>query len=382
MTAFHPLQAAHQPDPADGYRQLAARQPFYRDPALSAWVAAGAEAVHAVLHSPLCGVRPLGEPVPATLLGTPLAPFFARLIRQNDGALHGMVKPPLQQALAQLDDAAVTVACDAAWAAFRARHPQWDATTIDALTVQLPVRSVAQLLGIPADATDHLPAMVQTLVDGLAPGATSDRLAAAGGVVSTLQSLLGSIPAYATPLRRQLLAAWPDPDVAAANLVALLQQTHDATAALLATLLYRLAGDAPLRARLLEDAGLMDAVMAECLRRDAPVQHTRRYVLQDGRLCGQAVKAGEMVLVLLAAANLDPAVPDTPLHEDAQPHRREHGFGAGVHRCPGQALALQICREAVARCLREPLPWAQLGKASGFRPVANARWRRFAGASA
>ncbi|MGW1926630.1 cytochrome P450, partial [Streptomyces massasporeus] len=57
----------------------------------------------------------------------------------------------------------------------------------------------------------------------------------------------------------------------------------------------------------------------------------------DTTLGGQQIKAGDMLLLGLAAGNVDEAIrpdPATPVH-----HNRAHlSFSAGTHECPGQDI--------------------------------------------
>ena len=66
------------------------------------------------------------------------------------------------------------------------------------------------------------------------------------------------------------------------------------------------------------------------------------------------------VLLLLAAANLDPARHPQPLRFEWQRERQELGFGAATHRCPGRGLALSIARQFVQRCLHGAPDWPAL----------------------
>jgi cytochrome P450 len=78
----------------------------------------------------------------------------------------------------------------------------------------------------------------------------------------------------------------------------------------------------------------------ELLRHDGPVQLTRRVLLEDVELDGGHIAAGELAIILLAAANRDPdmfAEPDTlNLGRDPNPHL---AFSTGIHTCLGARLA-------------------------------------------
>ncbi|MFE1899616.1 cytochrome P450 [Streptomyces yangpuensis] len=65
-------------------------------------------------------------------------------------------------------------------------------------------------------------------------------------------------------------------------------------------------------ARLADDPGHAALVVAEVLRHDSPVQIHPAVAVADAGFAGQLVRAGERVVVLVAAANRDPEVFDEP----------------------------------------------------------------------
>lgn len=372
-----PLSAAHQPCPAAWYSAAAAARPFHFDAGLAVWVAASAAAVAEVLHSPLCGVRPAGQPLPAALQGRALGAYFGRLLRQTDGVAQQADKAALLQALAAVSHAELDAAVRRAIAACQPLLRQGSAAAVDSVCLQLPLHLVATLLGMPALGEAAARAQLGCLLAGLAATASEAQIAAADTALAALLTITRQPPLVATTLWQALGAAWPDTEWRAANLLALLQQTHDATAALLANALYRLAQAPALRRQLRRAPGALPAFIAESQRLDAAVQHSWRFVQQDGELCGQPVQAGQRVLVLLAAANLDPACHVQPLAFRLTRTRHEHGFGAGVHCCPGSRIALAACHALLQHCLRRRMPWRQLAASQQFFPPANARWRCF-----
>ncbi|GAB3435588.1 cytochrome P450 [Actinophytocola sediminis] len=65
-----------------------------------------------------------------------------------------------------------------------------------------------------------------------------------------------------------------------------------------------------------------------------------RIAVEDTELSGTAIRAGEGVYALLAAANWDPGAFPEPTRLDVRRgDRRQVGFGYGVHQCLGQNLA-------------------------------------------
>ena len=113
------------------------------------------------------------------------------------------------------------------------------------------------------------------------------------------------------------------------------------------------------------------ALVREASRFDAAVQNTRRFVAEPTRVAGVQLAAGDTILLLLAAANRDPALHARPdAFELDRADYRNYGFGHGLHACPGQALACCIATVAVQALLpcldSRPLTWH-------YRPSLNAR---------
>ena len=93
------------------------------------------------------------------------------------------------------------------------------------------------------------------------------------------------------------------------------------------------------------------ALVEELLRYDPPVQFTARRATRDLGLGADLVREGEGVVVLLGAANRDPATCPHADRLQPGPHRPHLAFGAGVHTCPGAPvvrLLLRLVLEALA----------------------------------
>ena len=360
-----PLHAIVHPDPTPYYAELAATRPLFFDGTLGWWIAAGADAVDAVLGSAACRVRPVGEPVPKAVATSPTGTFFSRLVRQIDGPDHGARKAMVMAALGRLDVAALAArAHRQAYAALPDVAHLDIALQADA-HFRVPLATIAQTLLDDRADTAACQADIAAYLAALSPGADASTVQHADTAVSRLQQRFADSP----------LAINGD-DAQISNLAALLAQTYDACAGLLGNCIVVLSRQPALADRLRAQHAEIEPFVREVLRLDAPVQNTRRFVAQDTTLLGQPMRAGDKILVLLAAANVDAKANPDPLRFDmARVQPRLWTFGGGDHRCPAETLAVVIARETVRHLLSLPSAarWlAGLGEVT-YRPSPNAR---------
>jgi cytochrome P450 len=65
-----------------------------------------------------------------------------------------------------------------------------------------------------------------------------------------------------------------------------------------------------------------------------------RFVGKDLELCGVRLKRGDRIMVMITAANHDPAANEHPKRLDLTRHPNRHiAFGTGIHFCLGHQLA-------------------------------------------
>jgi cytochrome P450 len=122
--------------------------------------------------------------------------------------------------------------------------------------------------------------------------------------------------------------------------------------------------------RLVDDSGLARTAVEEALRYDSPVQMNQRVALEPFTLSGgEVVDAGDQMIVMLAAANRDPAVFPEPDRFDAGrvDARRHLAFGGGIHHCLGAALA-RVEGEVALSTLVRRLPDMELAGTPERRP--------------
>ena len=86
------------------------------------------------------------------------------------------------------------------------------------------------------------------------------------------------------------------------------------------------------------------------------------------------MKEGDVVLVILAAANRDPVVNPNPERFDIfRKDRHLFTFGSGPHICPGETLATMIASAGIEQLIATGVDPEQLARTVVYRPSANAR---------
>jgi cytochrome P450 len=276
----------------------------------------------------------------------------------NDGPGHHTAKLAVSATLEELDIVRVsTVSRERARALVDDTAPQTDASRLTTFAFRFTAEVVASLLGAAPETLPSIARWTDDFVRCLAPGSSAVELergkAAAGHLLDLGRSLRSG--------------GGPDRDVMVANAIGFLSQSYEATAGLIGNTLVALARHADLRRA-------VPAVVREVVRHDPPVQNTRRFVAQDGRVAGVEMKAGDAILVVLAAANRDPEANPEPAEFDVmRAAPRIFTFSVGPHACPGTMLATTIAVAGVQQLISSGLVFEGLVDAVTYRPSVNTR---------
>ncbi len=218
--------------------------------------------------------------------------------------------------------------------------------------VPLPANVLGELLGVPeADRAWYRPRALALGAILELGGATPDNVAAADAATEEITSYFAGLAARrrAEPRDDMITAlvqalesdgAQLSEEELLANLIVVFNAGFVTTTHLLGNGLTLLLERPEALARLRADPTLTPRYVEEILRYEVPTHFSVRWAAADSEVAGVPIPAGCWVLVLLAAANRDPAQfadPDT-----FDPDRTETAtlsFGGGAHYCLGAALA-------------------------------------------
>jgi cytochrome P450 len=262
-----------------------------------------------------------------------------------------------------------------------AAGPRFDVITD--LAYPLPVAVICRLLGVPIEDEPEFgraSALLAQSLDpfiaftGAPPDGFAERLKAGKWLRAYLRGLVDrrrSDPQ--DDLISGLIAAEEDGDqltedeiVATCNL--LLIAGHETTVNLIANGILAMLRDRRHWTALGADPQRAAAVIEETLRYDPPVQLAGRIAAEEMTIGGTTVPKGDNMMVLLAAAQRDPAMyaePDT--FDPDRTNLRHLGFGRGGHFCLGAPLARLEARIAFT-ALTARFPRARLDSAPVYKP--------------
>jgi cytochrome P450 len=294
----------------------------------------------------------------------------------NEGEGHCHFKQAVSATLGSIDAVQLTRQ-SGKWAQFLLE--KGGSKRLSHFAFHLPVYVVGSLLGVPSDLLHQTALLMNDFARCVAPSSSPEQIergkTAAGQLLEMFRALLGREDGLLSALAREAKRVGRDETgVIVANGIGFLSQGYEATAGLIGNTLLALASRPEIRGQVDADPELLRPMIQEVLRYDSPVQNTRRFLAEDGIVAGEKMKAGDAILVILAAANRDPSVnPDPERFDLFRNERRIFTFGVGAHACPGEALATTIAKAGVERLIASGLALGRLAGTITYRASANAR---------
>ena len=366
---FNPFLPEHRRDPQATWRALREAGPIYRSRAFATFLCTRYDDCLEVLRSPDFSAD--RSEVPAMRWIARMSrgePEFAAMLERNlltmDGddhrRLRGLVsKGFTPRRVAQLRprlEARVEELLDRASA-------KGEMEVVGDLAHPFPVIAIAELLGVPAEDQDRFRGWASQLVQLLDPfqgrGGAAPLIAATNDIFAYFRPLLAERRAHPRDdLLSAMIAAEQDGQklgeldlLARSSLI--LVAGHETTSNLIGNAVLLMLRFPDERKRLQDDMSLLPSAVDECLRFESPIQLTDRAVVRDRELAGQPLRRNQMVAVVLAAANRDPAhFPDPERFDVARADNRHLAFGHGNHFCLGSQLAKLEAEIALGALLR------------------------------
>ena len=372
-------------NPYLAYHEIRARSPFFFWEQYGFWCAASHRLVSALLRDRRFG-RQILHVMGREELGWPEPPEHLRAFLDVDRHSLLELEPPAHTRLRTLVNRAFVSrqverlrprVAALAHGLIDGFEGQGKTELIDSFATPVPVIVIAELLGVPPEDAplllDWSHRMVAMYQFGRTRAVEDAASAAAADFAAYLRGLLARRRAAPRDdLLSHLAAAHEREDrLSEGELVStcilLLNAGHEATVHAAGNGVKGLleAGLDP--AEVFRDDASAARMVEEMLRHDPPLHLFTRYALEDVEIEGAAIRRGETVGLLLAAANRDPARFEDPDRLD--PRRdatAQLAFGAGIHFCIGAPLA-RLELQVALPILFERLPGLRLAAPPRYR---------------
>ena len=362
---YNPFHPRFRRDPYRAYRRLQSESPVYFSPVLRGWILSRhADIVRALADPRLICDRRQARIAQDFAIFESMRPDFAQAVLRSllmlDPPDHTRVRrlvsraftPRVVEHLAESIAKRVSALLDA-----MERKP--DPDVIRDLADPLPVGVIADLLGIPAGDRAYLKSWSNDFVGLLDPIQAEADVAT---MEQAYDALIGVLHRLFATRRREprddlvsaLVRAGEQGDaLTEAELdslcLLLLVAGNETTTNLIGNATLTLMRHPEQRHALGDGPEASRRAIEELLRFESPIQATDRVASEDLEIDGRRVCKGQIVGLLLGAANRDPAVFDRPDTLDLSREQNPHlAFGHGLHFCLGAQLArlegrLAIC---------------------------------------
>jgi unspecific monooxygenase len=233
-----------------------------------------------------------------------------------------------------------------------ALEPQGGTELIKSFAAPIPAVVIAEMIGLPAEMAPQLVSwsnrMVQMYMFGVTRESELDANQASEDFMAYLRTVIAERRrAPREDLLTHMLTADPvdgqklSEDEVVSTAILLLNAGHEATVHTTGNAVKTILESGLDPAALFTTPEQTEATVEECLRFDAPLHMFTRYALDDVTLeDGQRFKKGEVIGLMLGAANRDPTrFKDADSFDPFRTDGQNVSFGAGIHFCIGAPLA-------------------------------------------
>jgi cytochrome P450 len=334
------------------------------DDTAQAWLVLSYQAARQVLGGSQWTSDPFANPLARAAMDPIGQEFSRRSMLLTDGATHQRLRGSVRDVFTRSFVTGLTEGVESITSAVI------DQVATDAafdfmsrIALPIPVGVIAEWLGLPPASADLLCELSPSIIRML--GTLADTEEVRAGTAASAELMAEFLPLAADRRVRprddllSFIAADPAMELEDVVTTAILIAVagHETTANLLGAGLVRLLTPAPdgiIPASRIDPTD--PAVITELLRLDSPVQAALRTATEDTNIGGAAVTAGSTALVVVAAANRDPAAFDEP--DEFRPGRSGPApltFGYGAHHCLGSNVArLEIAATLPKILARQP----------------------------
>jgi cytochrome P450 len=364
MAFFNPFRPGYNEDPYPALAQLRKQEPVHRSADLNAWIVSSYEHCNRLLHDddafssdPAHASGAFGEGVIANRARVPLG--LAPILGNSDPPDHTRLRAIVNRAFVPRVIEDMRPAIEMAVDSLLDQAGDGPIEIMSAVAEPLAVTVVLEHLGVPEADRAEMRAWSTALMRARAEGASNPGvLPAAADARDALLDYLKKFSAadQRTSIMSTVTSAAAagealTPEEMAMLLIHISLAGNGPTAYAIGNAVLTLATHVEQLALLSKRPGIMPSAVEELLRFDSPTHIVARFALADTKLGARAIRAGDMLYAVIAAANRDPAQFPEPDTLDLERKENRHlSFGMGIHFCLGAPLArleLQIALTAL-----------------------------------
>jgi len=225
---------------------------------------------------------------------------------------------------------------------------------VEDFSFKLPIEVVSDMLGVPSTDRLLIRDWAVAILTALEPKLTPEQLDTGNRAVIEFKQYLRDLIKHrrAHPhqaLDTEVLTVLADAEADGEKLteiellhqcIFMLNAGHETSTNMLSHGIHEMLRNPDQITRLNADPDLIEPMVEEVLRYQAPIQINNRRALADTELGGIQIPAGTTVHMIVAAANRDPAqFPDPDVFDITRRPNRHLSFALGIHICAGNALA-------------------------------------------
>ena len=238
---------------------------------------------------------------------------------------------------------------------------------VEEFSFRLPIEVVCDLLGVPRQDREFIRGWANAILTALEPTLVQKQLDDGNQAVVDFKQYLGDLIAYrrAHPHDAQdteVLTILADAEADGKRLteiellhqcIFMLNAGHETSTNMITHGIHEMLLNPDQIGLLSKHPDLIEPMVEEVLRYQAPIQINNRRANSDQILSGVTIPADTTVHMMINAANRDPAQFSNPDRFDITRRPNRHlSFGLGVHICAGNALARVEAQIAFQRLFR------------------------------
>ncbi len=371
---------------ADPYPWLAAlrdRAPVYRNPDGSYILTRYADCVAAYRDPKIWSSDKRADFGPKFGVNAPLYEHHTTSVVFIDPPNHSRIRKLFQFAFTRKALAALEVRIETMVDAFLDDFAErGEMEVVEDFSFKLPIEVVCDMLGVPRADRLLIRDWAVAILTALEPSLSQDQLDTGNRAVVDFKQYLRDLLKHrrANPHLVQpgeILTALADARADGKTLseiellhqcIFMLNAGHETSTNMISHGIHEMLSNPDQIARLNADPELIDPMVEEVLRFQAPIQINNRRSTAATELGGTPLPAGTTVHIMVAAANRDPEqFPDPDRFDIARRPNRHLSFGLGVHICAGNTLARIEAAIAFAKLFKR-FPNMQLAAPATIAP--------------